>query len=305
MAKAKTINMLLNDGTLNGVISMENSSWHKGELYSAPRESVDDLLSSDACSRYGVYLLLSEDMVYIGQASDLSKRIKQHIIGKSWWERVVILTTSDDSLNRADLDYIEAFLISKASSVGRLDCDNKNMGNKQKLSKFREVEMQQYLEEALFLLELIGINVFREVKSKPKAKNEAPLIASVVNSSEIQLAIREKSEAITFLSEKGYHVGKNVNYAKRQEKKPEFWINPNVKAIGKDWDLILNNQYDHEIILLHIPANAFTMRCDNMIGLVPRHDQPHKIDLTIDSDSLIDKRSKLSFSTYVIHRIKY
>lgn len=98
---------------------------------------------------------------------------------------------------------------------------------------------------------------------------------------------------------------KNVNYAKRQEKKPEFWINPNVKAIGKDWDLILNNQYDHEIILLHIPANAFTMRCDNMIGLVPRHDQPHKIDLTIDSDSLIDKRSKLSFSTYVIHRIKY
>ena len=57
MAKAKTINMLLNDGTLNGVISMENSSWHKGELYSAPRNSIDDLISTDACARYGVYLL--------------------------------------------------------------------------------------------------------------------------------------------------------------------------------------------------------------------------------------------------------
>ena len=130
MAKAKTINMLLNDGTLNGVISMENSSWHKGELYSAPRDSVDDLISTDACARYGVYLLLSEDMVYIGQASDLSKRIKQHIIGKAWWERVVILTTSDDSLNRGDLDYIEAYLIALASKAGRLDCDNKNTGNK-------------------------------------------------------------------------------------------------------------------------------------------------------------------------------
>ena len=52
MAKAKTINMLLNDGTLNGVISMENSSWHKGELYSVPRSSVDDLISTDACARY-------------------------------------------------------------------------------------------------------------------------------------------------------------------------------------------------------------------------------------------------------------
>lgn len=76
MAKAKTINLLLNDGSLNGVISMEDSNWNKGELYSAPRESVEDLISSDACSRYGVYLLLSEDMVYIGQASDLAKRIK-------------------------------------------------------------------------------------------------------------------------------------------------------------------------------------------------------------------------------------
>jgi hypothetical protein len=109
--------MLLNDGTLNGVISMENSSWHKGELYSAPRDSVDDLISTDACARYGGYLLLSEDMVYIGQASDLSKRIKQHIVGKSWWERVVILTTSDDSLNRGDLDYIEAYLIALASKA--------------------------------------------------------------------------------------------------------------------------------------------------------------------------------------------
>ena len=53
------------------------------------------------------------------------------------------------------IDYIEAKLIAKASSIGRLDCDNKNMGNKQKVSKFREVELEQYLEEALFLLELI------------------------------------------------------------------------------------------------------------------------------------------------------
>ena len=170
MAKAKTINLLLNDGTLKGVISIEDSSWNKGELYSAPRESAEDLISEGVCSRYGVYMLLSEDMVYIGQASDLSKRIKQHIIGKSWWERVVILTTSDDSLNRADLDYIESVLISKASNAGRLDCDNKNIGNKQKLSRFREVEIEQYLEEALFLLELIGINVFNDEPNKKRNK---------------------------------------------------------------------------------------------------------------------------------------
>ena len=35
---------------------------------------------------FGVCLLLSEDMVYVGPSSDLSKRIKQHIIGKDWWK---------------------------------------------------------------------------------------------------------------------------------------------------------------------------------------------------------------------------
>lgn len=305
MAKAKTINLLLNDGTLKGVISMEDSSWNKGELYSAPRESVDSLISTDACSRYGVYLLLSEDMVYVGQASDLSKRIKQHIIGKSWWERVVILTTSDDSLNRADLDYIESILIAKASSVGRLDCDNKNMGNKQKLSRFREVEMQQYLEEALFLLELIGITVFKEAPKKNKTKSGSELITSVVNSTDSQRAIREKKEAIQFLNDSGISILKNANYASRQEKREEFWINPNIKALEKDWNLILNNQYSNEIIVLLIPAGAFAMRSAGKSGLVPRHDQPQKIDLTIDSGSLVDKRSKCDFSSYVQHRLTY
>ena len=270
MAKAKTINLLLNDGSLSGVISMEDSSWNKGELYSAPRESVDDLISTDACARYGVYLLLSEDMVYIGQASDLAKRIKQHIIGKSWWERVVILTTSDDSLNRADLDYIESVLIAKASSVGRLDCDNKNMGNKQKLSRFREVEMQQYLEEALFLLELIGISVFKEAPQKSRVKASSKLIPSVVNTTESQRAIREKKEALSFLESKGVVVGKQTNYAKRGDTRAEYWINPQYTVVSKDWYLVLNNQFKCELTVLHIPANSFAIHTDSCRGLIVR-----------------------------------
>jgi len=35
-AKAKTINLLLYEGNLNGVISIEDSSWNAGEMYSAP-----------------------------------------------------------------------------------------------------------------------------------------------------------------------------------------------------------------------------------------------------------------------------
>lgn len=305
MAKAKTINLLLNDGTLKGVISLEDSSWNKGELYSAPRESVDDLISSDACSRYGVYLLLSEDMVYVGQASDLSRRIKQHVIGKSWWERVVILTTSDDSLNRSDIDYIESSLILKASKMGRLDCDNKNMGNKQKVSRFREVELEQYLEEALFLLELIGINVFCSTLRTKNTRDKASFISSVKNSSKNQIEIREKKEAMEFLRDNSITVGKNMNYSKRQVNKNEFWINPRSSSLEKEWDLVLNNQFQNEIIILHIPAGTFCMKSAEKQGLIARSDKPDVIDLNLIEDTLVDRRSKCDFSIYEIKRIKY
>lgn len=161
-ARAKTINLLLHEGDLNGVITLEDSSWNSGELYSAPRSSVEDLIASEACNKYGVYLLLSPETVYIGQSSDLAKRITQHTVGKDWWESVVILTTKDDSLNHADIDFLESVLIDKASKIKRLDCENRTKGNPVKVDKFRQVYLGQYLEEALFLMQLIGITVFSE-----------------------------------------------------------------------------------------------------------------------------------------------
>ena len=103
-AKAKTINLLLYEGNLEGVIYLEDSSWNSGELYSAPRESVNDLFETEACNKFGVYLLLSDEKVYVGQSSDLAKRLNQHLMKKDWWTSAVILTTKDNSLNRSDID---------------------------------------------------------------------------------------------------------------------------------------------------------------------------------------------------------
>lgn len=71
----------------------------------SPRDKVEDLLNLEPyetlCSYWGIYLLVSENQVYIGQASELKARIKQHLYGKDWWERVFILTTSNNSLGKS------------------------------------------------------------------------------------------------------------------------------------------------------------------------------------------------------------
>lgn len=168
--QAKIINMLLYDGTLSGVIRIDDSNWNAGELFSAPRESISDLFETGACNKYGVYLLLSTDRVYVGQSSDLAKRITQHTSSKDWWESVVILTTRDDSLNHSDIDYLENVLIEKAFASKKVDCDNKKSGNPPKVDIFKKTLLNQYLEEALFLMQLIGLKVFVSEKRKSKGR---------------------------------------------------------------------------------------------------------------------------------------
>ena len=160
--KAKTIKMLLYDGSLNGVTNISDSAWESGKMYSAPRESIKNLISKADCKKYGVYLLLSDRQVYVGQAKDLEKRTKQHLSDKEWWNRVILMTTKDDSFNASDIDYLESRLINLAAEAGTSDSDNKKKGNPEKVDEFRQAELEQYLDEALFLLELIGIRAFSQ-----------------------------------------------------------------------------------------------------------------------------------------------
>lgn len=155
--------MLLYDGSLDGVTNISDSAWESGKMYSAPRDSINALIAHADCKKYGVYLLLSDSQVYVGQAIDLERRTKQHLTDKLWWNQVVLMTTKDDSFNASDIDFLEAKLIHLAGEAASSDSDNKKKGNRQKVDEFRQAELEQYLDEALFLLELIGVRVFKDL----------------------------------------------------------------------------------------------------------------------------------------------
>ncbi|WP_051940373.1 GIY-YIG nuclease family protein [Stenoxybacter acetivorans] len=169
MPTAKTIQLLLEDGDLSGLMTIEDSAWD-GIMFVSPRVRVETLLSQEETKHYGVYFLLSEEQVYIGQASELSKRIKQHNAenGKEWWGKCCLLTTKDDSFNRSAIDYIEYQLIEKAKSVTTLHIDNKKSGNPPKVSRFEKTKYENYIDNTLLLLDLIGIEVFKSKKAKSK-----------------------------------------------------------------------------------------------------------------------------------------
>lgn len=300
-AKAKKIELYLYNGTLNGMTYVsESDGWDLGGiLYSCPRESTDILLNDDSCDKYGVYLLLSSEKVYVGQSTDLRQRIKQHLLKKDWWEKVILLTSKNDELNQSYITYLEATLINKALECGTLDCDNKTEGNKSNLDKFTRKLLDQYLDEALFILQLIGVDVFSKDKKKESIIKTIP-----VKSSE-DIAVRAKGEAIKYLEEQKIHVLKTRAYGKLQENKNTFWINPKTEFLNQDWDLILNNQTTNTLYLIRIPANTFKASLENDGNLFVRKDKTFYIDLNIDATTFVDKRSKVSFKNLIVSEIHY
>lgn len=302
-AKAKTIKLLLLDGTMDGVIYIEDSLWNGGELYSSSREKITELLDIDTCDKYGIYLLVSNSRVYVGQSINLRQRITQHIIGKDWWDRAVLITTKGDVLNKSDIDYMESVLIEKAHIRGTIDVDNISKGNPAKVERFREVELKQFLDEALSLLELIGVTVF----SKTKANRIKKIVNIIDKTSEEERELRSKNEAKGFVESHGINVRGFISYAKIAEARNYYWINPSRRAIQEEWTIILNNQKDKIITVLNVPSNSYVISNGPTTtkSLKTRRDRTDRIDLKIDSYTLTDIISGCDFSKFLVKKIQY
>lgn len=116
-----------------------------------------------------------------------------------------------------------------------------------------------------------------------------------------------KSETITYLTAMGVALqsSNKITYAKLQDKKNTFWMNPDFERLLSDWQIILNNQVTKEVILIEVPANTFVVKRDNEPnGIYPRNDKP-QLDINIQSNNYVDKRSEKDFSPYIVAKYKY
>src|SRR5690554_5255072 len=164
----KTIEMVLYDGSLDGYTYLVMSSWNKGVLLSSHKSTLDQLLKTDEIERRGVYLLLSKNKVYVGQSRNIKQRISRHHLEKEWWDKVIVLTTVDNSFDNADIDYLEDELIKLAKLLGTLESDNKVSGIKSNPDRFKKIKLDQYLQESFLALKVVGVTLFDHKDKDPK-----------------------------------------------------------------------------------------------------------------------------------------
>jgi len=175
MKFGKTIKIFLIDGDPNGRMSCELSNW-TGKAYKIPRIKVKDCSDRDDLVSTGVYLLFGKDeegkdLVYIGEAESIFKRLTQHLNQKDFWNETVVFISKDDNLNKAHIKYLENRLHDIAQSAKRYKIQNSIIPTQSSISESDRAEMEEFIENIKMLVNTLGHKVFdekREYKTKQK-----------------------------------------------------------------------------------------------------------------------------------------
>lgn len=175
MKFGKTIKIFLIDGEPNGRMSCELSNW-SGKAYKIPRITVKDCSDRIDLISTGVYLLLGKDeegkdLVYIGEAESILKRLSQHLNQKDFWNETIVFISKDENLNKAHVKYLENRLYDIALSSKRYKVENSVIPTQSSISESDRAEMEEFIENIKMLVNTLGHKVFdekRELKQKQK-----------------------------------------------------------------------------------------------------------------------------------------
>lgn len=90
----------------------------------------------------------------------LRNRIDSHFQNKDFWDRGIVFTASNNSLNKAHVRWLESALISRAVQAKRCMLDNGTEPQQVGLSEAERADTEGFLREVLQILPLVGLRAF-------------------------------------------------------------------------------------------------------------------------------------------------
>ena len=184
MAFGKVIKLFLLDGTPNGRWICELSNW-TGIAYKIPRSMVKESEVRKELSSPGIYFLFGYDetsnkpLVYIGEAEDIIKRLKQHLEKKDNWTEAIAFISKDSNLNKAHIKYLEHQFYSFAKESARYAIDNNNTPTKSTVSEAEQAELEEFMYNAKILVNALGHKVFEKYTDNAANAQDTSMVFSL------------------------------------------------------------------------------------------------------------------------------
>jgi hypothetical protein len=181
MNPGKSISLFLMDGTPEGVVACELYNW-TGKGFRIPRSRLRDLSQRQDLRKAGVYFLVGKneedsDVVYIGEAEDVYKRILQHQ-DKDFWSEALAFVSKDDNLNKAHIKYLEFRLHKKAVEASRCELFNNNTPNCPTISEPDQAAMSEFAENLRLLVGAMGYKIFQSLTKSRGTKHDKYFISA-------------------------------------------------------------------------------------------------------------------------------
>lgn len=173
----KTIEMFLVNGSAEGIVTAELSNWN-GKAIKLPRNEVAECTRDDV-QGVGVYFLFCPEAdgsgsVYIGEAENVLKRLKQHLRDyKSgsesyYWNTAVVFIGRD--LNKALIRYLEDKLVHIARECGRDRVLTKATYDTT-LKEAQRASMEEFIDNIKVLLSAMNYRVLTPMPQVSESTN--------------------------------------------------------------------------------------------------------------------------------------
>lgn len=108
---------------------------------------------------------LSWDEIYIWQALNLFERLKWHI--REWkkeFKDILCFTTTNNSFDEWDINYLEKSIIALAKEKWEFNLMNLNSWNNTNIKEYRKSDLNSYIEEIKFLLNILWYRFLERLK---------------------------------------------------------------------------------------------------------------------------------------------
>jgi hypothetical protein len=164
--RGATIRIFLVEGRPQGLRLVDRMTW-TGTLLAFARADYAAARDRPEVGRTGVYVLLGPEeegprsrRAYIGESEDVRQRLDGHQREKDFWTSCYVLTTKDNSLNKAHVLYLEAQLAALARRADIATLDNGTEPAGMSLNEADVAEMETYLDDVLPMFALAGADIF-------------------------------------------------------------------------------------------------------------------------------------------------
>ena len=170
----KTIQIFLPDGNPRSIKLAEITSSTLLAIQ-IPRAKLNEAGKRQELKRCSVYFLIgaseedSKTNIYVGEAEDALKRLKQHNKSKDFWVSAIAIISKTHHLTKTHIKYLEWLSYCEAKGASRYAVENSTIPNQPYVSEPMEADLRDNFETIKLLLSTLGHPVFDKI-IKPKKK---------------------------------------------------------------------------------------------------------------------------------------